>query len=437
MKKDKHPGRDVYIVDGSRTPFLKATGRAGPFSATDLALFASRELLAYQPFSAADIDEVVLGCVMPSPNETNIARVLALRLGCGDHVPAYTVQRNCASGMQAIDNAYQDISIGRHDIVLAGGVECMSRAPVLYNDHMVQWLAEFASAKSVLSKFRQIARFKLRNLPPIIALLKGLQDPVTGLSMGQTAENLAYRFGIDRTAMDHYAAHSQHLSLSAFDAGFLSEITTIYDDKGRYYSSDTGIRPDSTVEKLAKLRPYFDKEFGSVTAGNSSQITDGAAMVLLASDYAVKRYGLKVLGRIKDTHWAGCSPDEMGLGPVYATTPLLQRQGLQLSDIDFWEINEAFAAQVLACLAAWKSAPYCKEFLGLSDAFGTIEPDRINVDGGAIALGHPVGASGARIVLHLLQVLRRHKAARGIATICIGGGQGGAMLIENVSEVLA
>ena len=437
MKADKYKGRDVYIVDGSRTPFLKARGKPGDFSAADLAVATCRDLLAYQPFSPRDLGEVILGCVMPSPHETNIARVVALRLGCGDAVPAYTVQRNCASGMQAIDDAYKDIAMGKHDLVLAGGTEAMSRAPILFNDSMVEWLSAWMSAKTLGAKLATIARFKLKNLAPVIALIKGLQDPIVGLSMGQTAENLAYRFDIDRGSLDQYALESQLRSARAFEAGYLSEISTLFDTKGNYYDTDTGVRPDSTLEKLAALKPFFDPQFGLVTAGNSSQVTDGAACVLLASSYAVKRYGLKVLGRIQDTHFAGCSPSEMGLGPVYATTPMLQRQGLTCEDIDFWEINEAFAAQVLGCMAAWCNPTFCQEQLGLKEAFGLIDRNRLNVDGGAIAMGHPVGASGARIVLHLLQVLRRHKAKRGVASICIGGGQGGAMLIENVSEVSA
>lgn len=437
MNSGKHTGRDVYIVDGGRTPFLKAKGKPGPFSATDLAVNAARDLLAYQPFAASDIDEVVMGCVMPSPSETNIARIIALRLGCGDHIPAYTVQRNCASGMQAIDNGYKDIAIGRCDLVLAGGVEAMSRAPILFNDHMVDWLAGWVKSKGAAAKLKQLAKFRPRNLAPVIALLKGLKDPLVGFSMGQTAENLAYRFGIDRLAMDNFANESQLRSACAQAEGYLSEITTLYDTRGEYYQEDTGVRPNSTLEALAGLKPFFDKQFGAVTAGNSSQVTDGCACVLLASSYAVKRFGLKVLGKIQGVEWAGCPPAEMGLGPVYATTPLLNRLGLKKDDIDFWEINEAFAAQVLACLAAWKSQSYCQEYLGLDNAFGAIDRERLNIDGGAIALGHPVGASGARIVLHLVQVLRRFNAKRGVATICIGGGQGGAMVIENVSEVVA
>jgi acetyl-CoA C-acetyltransferase len=250
--------------------------------------------------------------------------------------------------------------------------------------------------------------------------------------MGQTAEILAHQFDITRENMDSFAVESHRRVLEAQKAGHLEEIKPIYDHKGKYYTHDTGVRDDSTMEALAKLRPFFDRKFGLVTAANSSQVTDGAAMLILASEEAVEQHGLSVLGSIVDTQWAALSPEVMGLGPVMAATPLLQRHNLSLDDIDYWEINEAFAAQVIACRRAWQCVPFCKEHLGLTDAFGKLDEARLNVDGGAIALGHPVGASGARIVLHLLNVLKRKQAKKGVASICIGGGQGGAMLVESV-----
>ena len=201
------------------------------------------------------------------------------------------------------------------------------------------------------------------------------------------------------------------------------------------YESDDGVRRDSSMEKLGQLKPFFDKKFGSVTAGNSSQVTDGACLLILASADAVKKYKLPVLAKIVSTQWAGLDPAEMGLGPVYASTELMNRENLSINDIDYWELNEAFAAQVLGCVAAWEDAEYCQKYLGLPGAFGKVDLNKLNIDGGGIALGHPVGSSGARIVLHLANVLKRKGARRGMATICIGGGQGGAMLIENVAEV--
>jgi acetyl-CoA C-acetyltransferase len=420
----------VCIVDGSRTPFIKSRGVPGPFAAADLAVYAARPLLARQPFAPAALDEVILGCIMPSPDEANIGRVVSLRLGCGEDVPAWTVQRNCGSGMQAIDSGVRDILAGRAELVLAGGTEAMSRAPLLFGNSMATWLGNLNAARSFGERLRVAARFRPALLKPVIALIKGLTDPVCGLNMGQTAEVVAHRFDISRDRMDEYAARS-HLRLhAAHEAGKLPEIEVVYDTDGKYYDRDDGVRPDSSAAKLAKLKPAFDREFGRVTPGNSSQITDGAAWVLLASAAAVERHKLPVLARIIDSEWAGLAPAQMGLGPVHAMTPIMQRRGLGIADIDYWEINEAFAAQVLGCMEAWQEERYCREELGLSAPMGAIPDDRLNVDGGAIALGHPVGTSGARIVLHLCHVLAQHGGRRGMAALCIGGGQGGAMLIE-------
>lgn len=427
--------RDVYLIDGARTPFLKAKGKRGPFSASDLAVKAGRELLDRQPFLAKDLDEVVIGCMMPSPDEANIARLIALRLGCGKTVPAFTVQRNCASGMQALDSAAKDIASGRCNLVLAGGTEAMSRAPLIYNDKMSDWIASLSMARDWKTRLKDWTHFRPGYLKPVIALLRGLTDPVVNLSMGQTAEILAYRFNITREQMDAFAVESQERAAAAEGTPALAEIKTVYANSGDFYLQDDGVRPGTTVEKLATLKPIFDKKFGSVTAGNSSQVTDGAALLILASKEAVEKYNLPVLARICDTQWAGVEPAEMGLGPVYAANQILQRNKLDMNNIDYWELNEAFAAQVLACLAAWESDEYCRNNLGRDRALGRIDQSRLNVNGGAIAIGHPVGATGARIVLHLAEVLKRQNAKKGIATLCIGGGQGGAMLIENVSGV--
>ena len=421
----------IYIIDGARTPFLTSRNRPGPFAASDLATDAGRALLLRQPFSPTDLDEVILGCAAPSVDEVNIGRVVALRMGCGHKVPGWTVMRNCASGMQALDSAMDSMRAGRSNLVLAGGVDALSRAPLLFSDAMVTWLANWYAAKTLGRRAAVLAQFKLRNLAPVIGLMKGLTDPNVGLLMGQTAENLAFRFGISREAMDAFAARShQRLLAAQRDGRFARELVPLFDRAGNVYAADDGVREDSTPQNLAKLRPFFDRKYGNVTAGNSSQVTDGAAWALLATDDAVRRFGLTPMGRIVDTQWAALDPAQMGLGPVYAATPLLQRNGLALADVDAWEINEAFAAQVLACLRAWQDDAFCREELGLPAALGALDEDKLNVDGGAIALGHPVGASGARIVLHVLNVLERTGGRRGIASICIGGGQGGAMLVE-------
>lgn len=424
----------VYIVDGARTPFLKSRNTPGLFSASDLAVAAGRSLLVRQPIAPTDLDEVILGCAIPSVDETNIGRVAALRMGCGNKVPGWTVMRNCASGMQALDSAIANIQLGRSQLVLAGGTDALSRAPLLFSEEMTRWFSSFSSARSLGAKVRLAMKLRPRHFAPVIGLLRGLTDPFVNLLMGQTAENLAWKFGISRRQQDEFAALSHQRVIAAQEAGhFDAEIVPMVGPDGAPLNADDGIRADSTPDNLAKLRPFFDRNYGSVTAGNSSQITDGATWLLLASQAAVDQYGLKPIGRILDTQWAGLDPAQMGLGPVHAATPILQRHYLRLNDLDAWEINEAFAAQVLACTAAWNDADYCREQLGLSAPLGQIDMDKLNVDGGAIALGHPVGASGARIVLHLLHVLRRRKQRHGIAAICIGGGQGGAVLVEALS----
>jgi acetyl-CoA C-acetyltransferase len=426
--------KPVYIVDGARTPFLKSRNRPGPFAASDLATQAGRALLLRQKFEPTELDEVILGCAAPSVDEVNIGRVAALRMGCGQKVPGWTVMRNCASGMQALDSGANNILAGRSHLVLAGGVDALSRAALLVSDAMTLWLADWYQTKSFGQKARQLAKLRLKYLAPVIGIMKGLTDPIVGLLMGQTAENLAYRFGITREQMDAFSVRSHQRVAAAQDAGHLAagggELEALYDRDGNTYTLDDGLRRDASVDRLAKLKPFFDRKYGNVTPGNSSQITDGGAWLVLASEEAVSRHGLEPLGRIVDSEWAGLDPAQMGLGPVHAATPILKRNGLGLNDLDYWEINEAFAAQVLACLAAWKDDDYCREQLGLGGALGALDEDRLNVDGGAVALGHPVGASGARIVLHLLKTLKRNKAKRGIAAICIGGGLGGAMLVE-------
>ena len=426
--------KTIYVVDGARTPFLKAQKGPGPFAASDLATQAGRALLLRQPFAPSDLDEVILGCAAPSPDETNIGRMVALRLGCGKKVPGWTVMRNCASGMQAIDSAIANIQCGRSELVLAGGVDALSRAPLLYSDAMVRWFAGMMSLRTAGQKLQHFLKLRPSALlTPVIGLMKGLTDPVVGLLMGQTAENLAWRFGIDRRQMDEFAVRSHQRALAARAAGNFAEIVPVVDAQGKVYAEDDGVRADASMTGMAKLKPFFDKKYGNITAANSSQITDGAAWVLLASEEAVQKWGLKPLGKIVDSQWSGLEPEQMGLGPVHASTPILQRHGLTLADVDYWELNEAFAAQVLGCQAAWKDETYCREQLGLEGAFGGIADDRLNVDGGAVSIGHPVGASGARIVLHLLHVLHRNKAKRGVATICIGGGLGGAMLVESLN----
>ena len=428
-------GRTVYVVDGRRTPILKASGSPGPFSASDLAVACSRDLLLRYPQARADIQELVWGCVMPSESEANISRIIGLRLGLDPDVPAHTVQRNCASGMQALDTAAQRIAQGAADLILAGGVEAMSRAPVLLGPAAVAWLTRFNRARKLWPRIRVLAEFRPRMLQLVSALKCGLTDPVVNLDMGQTAEELAYRFRISRRAMDAFALESHELAARAQDAGiFDDEIAPLYDGAtGEVHTQDNGVRRDSSLEQLGRLRPAFDRPSGNVTAGNSAQISDGAAALLLASEEAVERHRLPILGILHHVSWAALDPTVMGLGPVHAMRDLLDQTEVTIPEIDCFEINEAFAVQVLACLKVWQDEDYMHEVLGRGGCLPPIDKERLNPHGGAVAIGHPVGMTGARITLHVLKQLQRMQGRFGVASLCIGGGQGGAALLERVS----
>ncbi|AYO79018.1 acetyl-CoA C-acetyltransferase [Sphingobium yanoikuyae] len=426
--------RPVYIVDGARTPFLKARGGPGPFTPVDLAVQCGRPLLLRQKFAPTDFDQVILGCVNVIADEANPARVAALRLGCGTQTTAFTVQINCGSGMQSMNTAYRYIADGGSDLILAGGAEALSHAPLVFRQDAVQWFAAMQGDKtSPLASLKAASGFRPDFLKPIIGLERGLTDPITDLGMGQTAEILAHLFSISRAEADAYAVESHKRLARAQAEGWLKgELLPAFAKDGTVYSQDDGVRPDSSTEKLATLKPVFERPYGKVTAGNSSQISDGACWTILASQEAVERHDLIPRARIVDSQWSALDPEIMGLGPVLASTALLKRNGHGLADIDLWELNEAFAAQVMACLAAWEDEAFSRTILGLEGAAGRIDPSRLNVDGGAISLGHPVGTSGTRIALHLVQAMERLGLRRGIATECIGGGQGGAMLIERL-----
>jgi acetyl-CoA C-acetyltransferase len=392
-----------------------------------------RPLLLRQPFAPDAFDQVILGCVNVIADEMNPARVAALRLGMGDAMTAFTVQINCGSGMQSIDTAYRYIREGVSDLVLAGGAESLSHAPLVFNRNAVGWYARLNGARSAWSKLLTLLAFRPSFLTPVIGLERGLTDPITDLNMGQTAELVAHLFHIARQQADGYAAESQQRLARAQKEGWLKdEIEPAFARDGTLFDHDDGVRPDSSVESLAKLKPAFERPWGKVTPGNSSQITDGASWVILASEAAVQKHKLQPKAAIVDSEWSALDPSIMGLGPVLCSTALMKRHQLALGDIELWELNEAFAAQVLACLAAWEDDGFCRTVLGLDGALGRIARDKLNVDGGAIGAGHPVGASGNRIVLHLVNAMKRLGLKRGIATECIGGGQGGAMLIEAI-----
>ena len=428
-------GQSVYIIDGARTPFLKARGRPGPFTPVDLAVQCGRPLLLRQPFAPQAFDQVILGCVNVISEEMNPARVAALRLGLGEDMPAFTVQINCGSGMQSIDTAARYIREGSADLILAGGTEALSHSPLLLRQDAVEWLSDLQQARSPAAKLQAASQFQPGMLKPVIGMERGLTDPIAELNMGQTAEVVAHLFGITRQQADEYALQSHQRLAHAQAEGWLeNEVVPAISRDGDLYRADDGVRPGNSLGALAKLDPVFEPPHGQVTAGNSSQITDGASWIILASEQAVKDHGLKPIAKIVDSQWSALDPKIMGLGPVLAVTDLLKRSGHAKDEIDLWEINEAFAAQVLGCLAAWEDADFCRTVLDLQQPFGPLDRERLNVNGGAISLGHPVGTSGNRIVLHLVNALRRKQLRRGIATECIGGGQAGAMLIEMLEE---
>ena len=427
-------GNRVFLVDGARTPFLKAQAGPGPFTPVDLAVQCGRPLLARQPFDRAALDLVILGCVNVIADEMNPARVAGLRLGLPEATVAFTVQINCGSGMQSIDTAYRYIRDGSHQMILAGGAEALSHAPLTLRQSAVEWFGRMSTAKGPLEQAKNMAGIRPEFFKPVIGLERGLTGPITTLSMGQTAEVLAHHFGIDRETADAYAMQSHHRLAAAHKEGRLKgELMPAFAKDGTVYDHDNGVRPDSDMDGLAKPKPVFEPPYGKVTAGNSSQITDGASWCILASEKAVDAHGLEPLAEITDSEWAGLDPSIMGLGPVMSSTPIVKRHGFGIGDIDLWELNEAFAAQVLACEKAFDSDAFAREHLGRERALGALDMTRTNVNGGAIALGHPVGATGARLLLTTAHQMAVADAELGLATLCIGGGQGGAAVLERVA----
>jgi acetyl-CoA acetyltransferase family protein len=419
-----------WIVSGVRTPFVKAGAVFRDTPAYELGRVAIAELLAREELDPARLDEVVLGNCAGPAEAANVARVTALRAGIPEPVPAATVHRNCASGMEAVASAAQRIGAGDARLVLAGGTESMSQIPLLYGFEYSAWLEGLMRAKSGLQKAAALSRFRPRMLTPRIGLAEGLTDYVCGLNMGQTAEVLSREFRIPRERQDQYALMSHQRAIAGRER-LREEIVPLFPPpRHEIVRDDVGPREGQTIEALAKLKPYFDRRNGTVTVGNSCQVTDGAVALLVADETTARAWPSPPLGRIRAFAFAGLSPRRMGLGPVFAIARALERAKLRLADIERFEINEAFAAQVLACLDAAKSAAFARAELGRDQALGEIPLDVLNVNGGAIALGHPVGASGARLLLTLLMEMRRHRLKLGCAALCVGGGQGAAFILE-------
>lgn len=420
----------VAIIDGIRTPFCKAGGVIKDLEADDLGAYAVRELLARLKIDASLIDELVFGNVIQPPNAANIARILAVKGGLPIKTPAFTVNRNCASGMEAIVTGANRILLGEADCVIAGGTESMSNFPVSVRKQMKEFLMSLSKAKSWKQKLGALTTFRPKFLVPEFP---EISDPLCSLSMGQTAEILSRDFKITRSEQDQFALMSHERAVKATKDGRLKEEIVpipIPPAFNQMQLIDEGPRENQTMDVLGKLKPSFDSLTGTVTAGNASPLTDGAAAVLLMRESKAKELGLQPLGYITDFAAAGLAPNRMGLGPVYASAKLFAKTGLTLNDFDLIEINEAFAAQVLAVMRAFASKDFAEKELGRDTPLGEIDIDRLNVNGGAVALGHPLGASGTRLILTLLKELKRRNLRRGLAALCIGGGQGEAVVLE-------
>lgn len=440
--------RDVVIVEGLRTPFAKSGTKLKKVHPAELGKVALKELIAKTNLNVNLVDEVIIGNTGNPVDAVNISRVVALNAGIPQATSAYTVHRNCASALESISNAYEKIRSGTMDVIIAGGTENMSQMPTLLPEKFQSIYEKLFAAKGpsqalpllfqlFKADLKQIKALLTSNMKdqyfPVISVMQGLTDPFVGINMGQTAEILAKEWGLSRQTQDEFAMKSHHKAAAAIKNGiFKQEIAplSIPPEYSETLVDDFGPRETQSMEALAKLKPFFDKKTGSITAGNSCPITDGAAMVLVMSREKAQSLGYKPLAKIRGYAFAGLEPERMGLGPVYATPIALKRSGLTMKDIGLVELNEAFAAQVLSCQKAFDSDLFAQEKLGLSSKVGTIADDILNVNGGAIALGHPVGATGTRIVLTLAKEMQRRKVQFGVATLCIGGGQGGAMVLE-------
>jgi acetyl-CoA acetyltransferase family protein len=422
----------LVIVDGVRTPFSKAGTDLARQSPDELGRIAVNALLTRTGIDPAIVDEVIFGCVSQPADAANVTRVLALRAGIPERVPAVTVHRNCASGCEAFTQAYQKMATGEGSVFIIGGTESMSQIPLLFKQSTADKFGRLARAKSFGQKLQTFAGFRPADFQPRIGLQLGLTDPVCGLNMGETAEVLARDFNISRDDQDAFALES-HQRAAAARAKLDEEICPVYVNGRKPAAAilqDNGPRPNQSREALAKLKPVFDRRNGTVTAGNASQITDGAVALLVMTEEKASQLGLKPLGVLTGYAYAGCEPSRMGLGPVFAIAKAQDKTGLRPEDADLIEINEAFAAQLIAVVKAAGSGDFARKHLDRKEPVGDISSVKLNVNGGAIALGHPVGATGARLVLTSLKELQRRKAKRALVSVCVGGGQGAAIWLE-------
>lgn len=420
----------IAIIDGIRTPFCKMGTSFNDVGAQHLGCLVTRELIERTAIDPKIIDEVIFGNVGQPADAANIARVVALLGGVPQATPAFTVHRNCASGIEAVVTAALKIHAGEGQCLLTGGTESMSNIAFFLSKKFQDTLFQLGRARTFPAKLQVLSKIRLKHLKPRIGLQLGLTDPVCGMNMGETAEVLVKEFGIPRKEQDHFSLISHQRAVEARDILREEIVPVIPSPKYQeVIEHDNGPRENQTMEALEKLRPFFDRRSGTVTAGNSSQITDGAVALLVMSEARARELNLKPLGFLKAFAFAGVQPERMGIGPAHAIPKVLKKSGMTLNDIQAVEINEAFAAQVLACLRALESEEFAKEF-GYEGCTGFIHRDILNVNGGAIALGHPVGATGARLILTMLKHLKRNDLNVGLVSLCVGGGQGAAVILE-------
>ena len=411
---DSRRGRRVAIVAGVRTPFVKSGTVFRDVSAVTLARHASRELLYRSGVDGREVDEVIFSQVVPSAVTPNVAREVSLLPQLPPSVPAYTLNRACASAAQAINNASDQILLGHSDAIIAGGVESLSDIPILHSRRFSQTLVDASKARSLGSRMAVISRVRPRDLVPVTP---AIAEPSTGETMGQSAEKMAKENGISREEQDRLALMShQRAAAATADGRLTAEIAPWFSgpDMDQVITADNGVRSDTSLDALAKLKPVFAAK-GSVTAGNSSQTSDGAAAVVVMSREKADALGLKPIARFLSFAVGGVPPELMGIGPVVAVPKALKLAGLTMEDIDLIELNEAFAAQAIAVIRALE-----------------MDEEKVNVNGGAIALGHPLGCSGAKLTVQILHELKRRGGRYGLVTMCVGGGQGAAGVIERL-----
>jgi acetyl-CoA acyltransferase len=424
-------GRRVAIVDGCRTPIIRSGTLFSELTAGELGTLAIRELLHRSDLDPAEIDEVVYGTVTPSPLAPNIAREAALGAGVPPRAPAFTVSRACASSNQAITSAAGTIARGYADVIVAGGAESLTDIPILFSRSMRDRLMNAARARSLPARLKAFSGLRPRELAPVTP---AIAEPSTGESMGESAERMAKENGISREAQDRWALRSHRRAAEGTaDGRLLHEEMAVFipPDYQTMVDRDNGIRTDTSMEQLAKLKPVFDRKFGTITAGNASPLTDGASAVLLMSEEKAHALGYEPLGYIRSYAYTALAPSGQLLqGPAYAAPLALDRAGITMQDIELWEIHEAFAAQVLSNFQWLDSDDFARNELGRSEKVGLIDEDRINVMGGSIALGHPFGATGARLTITLLNEMKRRDLGLGLITVCAAGAMGFAMVVE-------